>query len=167
MMNETFGQRFARLRKARSLTQDYIADRVNVTPQAVSKWENDISSPDISILGKLADILDVTTDELLGKENASIRLSEAGHKVDLNHLVLKINCDTAGGDMVRLNLPVKLIQVALAAGNTNMISISDNNVLQNIDFAAVLEMVEQGVLGTILEARTADGDNVTITVEEV
>ena len=69
--------------------------------------------------------------------------------------------------MVRLNLPVKLIQVALAAGNTNMISISDNNVLQNIDFAAVLEMVEQGVLGTILEARTADGDNVTITVEEV
>ena len=56
-MQETFGQRFARLRKARGRTQEEIAQKVNVTPQAVSKWENDISSPDILLLGELADLL--------------------------------------------------------------------------------------------------------------
>ena len=39
-MKETFGQRFLRLRKEKGLTQDQIAQRVNISPQAVSKWEN-------------------------------------------------------------------------------------------------------------------------------
>ena len=63
-MKETFGQRFARLRKSKGYTQEQIADKVNISYQAVSKWENDISSPDISILGELANILGVTIDEL-------------------------------------------------------------------------------------------------------
>ena len=67
-MNETFGQRLARLRKQNGLTQDEIAEKIGISPQAVSKWENDISSPDISIILSLSDILGVSTDELLGKE---------------------------------------------------------------------------------------------------
>ncbi|HAN43691.1 MAG TPA: transcriptional regulator, partial [Sphaerochaeta sp.] len=39
-MTETFGQRFSRLRKAKGLTQDDVAMKVNVSSQAVSKWEN-------------------------------------------------------------------------------------------------------------------------------
>ena len=66
-MKETFGQRFLRLRKEKGLTQDDIALKVNISPQAVSKWENEISMPDVSILGDLADILGVSLDELLGR----------------------------------------------------------------------------------------------------
>lgn len=70
-MKETFGQRLSRLRKEKGLTQEDIASKVTISPQAVSKWENDISSPDISTLGQLADLLGVSVDELLGREEGS------------------------------------------------------------------------------------------------
>ena len=40
-MKESFGQRFQRLRKAKGYTQEQIAEKVNISYQAVSKWEND------------------------------------------------------------------------------------------------------------------------------
>lgn len=43
MTNETLGARLQRLRKVRSMTQDEAAERLNVSPQAVSKWKNEIS----------------------------------------------------------------------------------------------------------------------------
>lgn len=67
-MEESFGQRLSRLRKEKGLTQEDIAKRIVISPQAVSKWENDLSSPDILVLSSLADILDVSIDELLGRE---------------------------------------------------------------------------------------------------
>lgn len=67
-MKESFGQRLSRLRKKKGLTQEDIASRITISPQAVSKWENDISSPDIQVLSQLADILGVSIDELLGHQ---------------------------------------------------------------------------------------------------
>ena len=54
------------LRKEKGYTQEQLAEMMGVSAQAVSKWENDVSCPDISILPILADKLGVTTDELLG-----------------------------------------------------------------------------------------------------
>ena len=65
-MDETLGKRISACRKRLGLTQDALADQLGVTAQAVSKWENDQSCPDISILPKLAAIFDTTTDYLLG-----------------------------------------------------------------------------------------------------
>lgn len=62
----SLGQRIISHRKRLGLTQDQLAERVGVSAQAVSKWENDLSCPDISILPKLAEIFGTTTDELLG-----------------------------------------------------------------------------------------------------
>ena len=88
-MKETFGQRFARLRKSKAYTQEQIADKVNISYQAVSKWENDISSPDISILGELANILGVTTDELLGRVDPNeVKLVDKTKRKDLKNMVL-------------------------------------------------------------------------------
>lgn len=70
-MKETFGQRLARLRKEKGYTQEDIASRITISPQAVSKWENDLSSPDILVLSSLADILDTSVDVLLGREEES------------------------------------------------------------------------------------------------
>ena len=63
---ETLGKRIAALRKEKGLTQEQLAEKVGVSAQAVSKWENDVSCPDITLLPLLADLFGVSVDELLG-----------------------------------------------------------------------------------------------------
>ena len=65
-MEQTMGKRIIRHRKALGLTQEQLAEKLGVTAQAVSKWENDQSCPDIYMLPKLAELFQTTTDELLG-----------------------------------------------------------------------------------------------------
>lgn len=65
-MQENLGERIARIRRERGLTQSQLAERLYVTPQAVSKWERGLSLPDAEMLGRIARVLDVGTDELLG-----------------------------------------------------------------------------------------------------
>lgn len=67
-MEATLGKRIIANRKRLGLTQDQLAEKLGITAQAVSKWENDLSCPDISILPKLADIFGISTDELLGRQ---------------------------------------------------------------------------------------------------
>ena len=69
-MEETLGKRIVAHRKRLGLTQDQLAEKMGVTAQAVSKWENDQSCPDISALPQLADIFGITVDALLGRESA-------------------------------------------------------------------------------------------------
>ena len=75
--SETLGRRIARLRLARTATQERLAKELNVSPQAVSKWENDINYPDISLLPDLARFLGVSVDELLSGASASAQKSSA------------------------------------------------------------------------------------------
>ena len=48
------------------MTQEKLAEYLNISPQAVSRWENDAAMPDVSLLSVLANLFDVTTDYLLG-----------------------------------------------------------------------------------------------------
>ena len=73
--SETLGRRIARLRLAKTATQERLAKEPNVSPQAVSKWENDINYPDISLLPDLARFLGVSVDELLSGASASAQES--------------------------------------------------------------------------------------------
>lgn len=77
---ETLGRRIARLRLARTATQERLAKELNVSPQAVSKWENDINYPDISLLPDLARFLGVSVDELLSGASASAQESVAAQE---------------------------------------------------------------------------------------
>lgn len=74
---ETLGRRIARLRLAKTATQERLAKELNVSPQAVSKWENDINYPDISLLPDLARFLGVSVDELLSGASASAQETAA------------------------------------------------------------------------------------------
>ena len=65
-MEETLGKRIIANRKRLGMTQDKLAEQLGVTAQAVSKWENDQSCPDISMLPKLAEIFGISIDTLLG-----------------------------------------------------------------------------------------------------
>lgn len=78
--SETLGRRIARLRLARTATQERLARELNVSPQAVSKWENDINYPDISLLPDLARFLGVSVDELLSGASASAQESDAAQE---------------------------------------------------------------------------------------
>ena len=68
---ETLGKRISENRKAKNIKQEELAEMLLVSPQAVSKWENNISCPDISLLPKLAEILGVSVDELLQASTSS------------------------------------------------------------------------------------------------
>ena len=77
---ETLGRRIARLRLGKTATQERLAKELNVSPQAVSKWENDINYPDISLLPDLARFLGVSVDELLSGASASTQESVAAQE---------------------------------------------------------------------------------------
>ena len=70
-MATTMGQIIKNLRKGRGFTQEELAERLGVTYQAISKWENDSGMPDISQIVPLATIFDVSTDFLFGIDHAS------------------------------------------------------------------------------------------------
>lgn len=64
-MKKTMGTMIAELRKQQGMTQLELAGKMGVTDKAVSKWERDLSCPDINSLPDLAEILGVSVDELM------------------------------------------------------------------------------------------------------
>lgn len=68
MEKKTIGGFIAALRKANGLTQKQLAEKLNVSDKAVSRWERDEAMPDLSLIPELADIFGVTTDEILRGE---------------------------------------------------------------------------------------------------
>ena len=161
-MKETFGERFARLRKARGLTQEALAEKVGVSGQAVSKWENDISFPDITILPQLSDILGVSLDKLLGKEeDNSVAVVPEEERKDFSKMVLKIRVNSAEGDKVNIKMPMPLVKAGIKLG----MKVEGASALQDVDFNEIISLVEQGVVGKIMDIESADGDIVSIIVE--
>ena len=167
---ETLGRRIAALRRERGLKQDELAAMLDISAQAVSKWENDQTCPDISALPKLAEILGVTVDELLSgrKEEAqpAVRILPPAERKDIKDMILRITVDSSDGDKVRINLPLILIQVALETGvKIPGLEFSGNDALKDIDLQQVMTLVHQGVVGNLLEVESSDGDTVRIFVE--
>ena len=65
MKKQTLGVMIASIRKERGMTQLELAEKMGVTDKAVSKWERDLSCPDVSSIPQLAEILGVSVDELM------------------------------------------------------------------------------------------------------
>ncbi len=65
------GEKIIELRKKNGITQDELAKNVGVTPQAVSKWERSVASPDLFLIPELAKYFNVSADELLGLASPS------------------------------------------------------------------------------------------------
>lgn len=166
-MQATIGSRIARLRKEKGMTQEALAEKLGVSSQAVSKWENDMACPDISLLTTLADVLGVTTDELLSGKNDTVQMVAAEKRKKLEELTLRIYVLSKDGDKVKVNLPMPLVKVALelgidiGAGYAN----TKTDVLKNIDLAQIMALAEQGVLGKLVEVESAEGDTVEVVVE--
>lgn len=165
-MKETFGSRLARLRKEHNFTQEDIANKINISAQAISKWENDLTSPDIQTLILLSDIFHVSLDELLGKEQANAIVVDKTKSVD--KMMLKILVNSIKGDTVKVNLPVAIVKMFVTSGIiNNFIKLEDDkkNILEGIDFNYLLLLIEQGIIGELVCVESANGDLVKVIVE--
>lgn len=127
-MEETLGKRIVSNRKRVGITQDRLAEQLGVTAQAVSKWENDQSCPDISMLPKLADIFGISIDELLGCaapeyrtepvfEGELVNTSSGADDTDNNKNKWEFRYDEGSKSSLGLGLWIILAGSLLLAGN--------------------------------------------------
>ena len=101
LIMKSIGETIASLRKQKGMTQNELAEKMNVTDKAVSKWERDLSCPDINTISKLADILDVSVEELLKakkKEDSNTKMK------DFINLIFKAVALSMGIAVVVLNI---------------------------------------------------------------
>ena len=164
-MNETMGNRIAKYRKNKGMTQEELANAMGVSSQAVSKWENDASCPDISLLPQLSRVLGITTDELLTGKHDEVKLVTAEERKSMDELTFRIKVDSADGDKVRINLPMSLVKIGLEMGVDISGTMGNSASLKNVDMQKIIELVERGVIGKLVEVESADGDIVEVVVE--
>lgn len=164
-MNETIGSRICKFRKAKGMTQEELASQLGVSSQAVSKWENDVSCPDISLLPQLSQVLGVTTDAILSGKNEDVKLVPAAQRKSLDEMVLRIYVNSSDGDRVKVNLPMSLVKVGLEIGMDFSVNMGGSNAVKGIDFNKLIDLVQQGAIGKLVEVETGDGDIVEIVVE--
>jgi len=163
-MESTVGKKIAALRKEKGMTQDEIAEKLNVSPQAVSKWENDISYPDIMLLPKIAQLLDTTVDDLLSSEpKKETMLVEKSKRKSIDDMILKIIVNDKD-EKVKVNIPMSLIKIGLQMG-MSMPQVAGNEALKSINLEQIISMVESGVIGKLVEVESSDGETVEIVVE--
>ncbi|MGN1344419.1 MAG: helix-turn-helix domain-containing protein [Traorella sp.] len=163
---KTLGMKIAEYRKLKGMTQESLANQLNVSSQAVSKWENDLSIPDLPILIQLADLFNVSLDELIRqKENCDIaRVVEAPLRKPTDQMMLKIIVNSSDGDKVRVNLPMTIVKLGMEIG-MSMPEVNGQEALKGIDFDQLLSLVDNGVVGKLVEVESAEGDFVEIYVE--
>ena len=163
------GKQIAFLRKQKGFTQEELANALGVTNQAVSKWENDISCPDIMLLSPLAELLGTTVDELLNdRAKPETALVPEAERKSLDDMLFKVIVNSAQGDKVRVNLPMPLVRIGLEMG-LKIPQVANNehlgDALKGIDVQQILLMVEKGVIGKLVEVESAAGDVVEVYVE--
>ena len=154
-MNETIGNRIAKFRKEKNMTQEELANLLGVSSQAVSKWENDASCPDISLLPQLCEVLGITADELLTGKNNEVRMLPPEQRKPFDQLVMRVKVNSAGGDKGRVNLPMPMIKVCMEIGM---------NMLPNMG-GEQAEMFKNVDMSKLVEVESTDGDTVEILVE--
>jgi len=82
----TIGEKIKQLRRAQDVTQEQLAEYLNITYQSISKWENNNAMPDISLVVPIANFFGVSTDELFDLDSA--RAEEEIKEYHARHLAL-------------------------------------------------------------------------------
>lgn len=162
----TLGKRIAAFRKEKGLTQEALAEITDVTPQAVSKWENDQTCPDIQLLPKLSEILGVSVDTLLSGKRESlpaVTLVPEENRKSISDMMMRIEMLSDKGDSLRINLPMALIQTAVEMG-LELPKFSGMKLSDKIDFRHLFELVSHGAIGNLVEMESAEGETLRIYV---
>ena len=86
MDQEKIGKFISKVRKEKNITQEQLADKLHITNRAISKWENGICLPDVSIMMELCKILDISINDLFIGEKT--KNNENSKKLEENILNL-------------------------------------------------------------------------------
>ena len=89
MKKQSFGDMVAALRKEKGMTQLELAEKMGVTDKAVSKWERDLSFPDVSSIPRLAELFDISVDQLMQVRKYEGQKSEHSKIAHILYLSLK------------------------------------------------------------------------------
>ena len=103
MKKKTLGMMIASLRKEKGMTQLELADKMGVTDKAVSKWERDISCPDVNTIPKLAEVFEISVDELMQIRDGSQNETKKD-VTSLIHMILKAIALAMGVGVVVLSI---------------------------------------------------------------
>ena len=108
----------------------------------------------------------MTLDELVRQQekNEVVKVVEPALRKPVNQMMLRIIVNSSDGDKVRVNLPMAIVKVGLEIG-MNMPEVNGKEALKGIDFEQILALVDQGVIGKLVEVESSDGDIVEIYVE--
>ena len=131
MTDKSMGEIISTLRKEKGMTQKELADKLNLTDKAVSKWERDLACPDTQTLPKVAELLGVSIEELLRAKSVPL----PGHKgaAYLIRLVLKtvplamgvaVTVTSLLGEL-DLNSGFTMLGVGLACVGLNLLQVKD------------------------------------------
>ena len=117
-MKKTLGTMIAELRKQHGMTQLELAEKMGVTDKAVSKWERDLSCPDINTIPNLAEILGVSVEELMQvKKEAEAPVSKVAEIMEIAPKAVAMAMGIAVTVLTILNaLDVKSGMVILGIG---------------------------------------------------
>lgn len=167
-MEYSIGKKIAELRKSHDMTQEALAEKMGVSAQAVSKWENDLSCPDVMSLRPLADLFGVTVDELLapGEISRAEVLPEEKRK-NVDDMMLRIYVNDKE-DKVKLNIPILLIKAFMGEDGKLSDGINMNfgrKSLNGIDFQSIITAASMGTVGKLLEVESDDDTTVDIYIE--
>jgi len=125
-----FGGYLSRLRKNADMTQSELADRINVTRQAISRYEKGYCFPDVSVLVLLAEIFDVTIDELINSGEPT-----KGETKILGN-VAKGNSDIVAEDFR------DILNLAPVLKPSILTKLSENYKKHGIDISSIVELAE-------------------------
>lgn len=162
------GNNISEKRKAKGMTQEELASNLGVSPQAVSKWENNLSCPDISLLPAIAKIFGMSVDELLGAAPATENIAEAktfaepetayeepvftGKKATTLLITTERN-----GKVSNVRFPLTIMRFGLNLGSTfGGLTGSQASTIENA--------IRTGLSGEILSVDGENGEKVTISL---
>lgn len=156
---KNLGENISNLRRKAEMTQEDLSIKMNVTAQAVSKWETGISLPDIETLIRLAEIFGVSLDELVnGKGHITEVKSADSEKIEKRILLISVNENETS---ITVRVPVALLIKAEESGNLSAL-VGDASAGP---VESVMELIKSGTVGLLTEVHNGDTD-VLIKVED-
>lgn len=169
-MEKTLGKKLCELRKSAELTQEAVAEALGVSPQAVSKWENDFSCPDIMMLPKIAQLYGIRIDDLFG-DGATPAAQPVfvppvkNTDVSPEKLYLNVYVLSKAGDDVKVHIPFVLVRELIDTGK-NISGLLGGVNLSGLDLENVYRLIQNGAVGELVTVHTQNGDTVRVVVEE-
>lgn len=164
---ETLGMRIAHFRKTKGYTQEDFSQLLGVTAQAVSKWENDLSCPDIMLLPKIAQLFDISVDELLGgtSPKAPDEKTNKTPPVDISKLNLKIKVIREDQKPINVSFPLAMVKkfTKLGTGISGILNVNSPAIDSNkID--SIFNLIDEGFTGEVLNVVDENGQHVVIEI---